>query len=414
MQFIYPLSQHIYQFLILVLTPFSEKAKLLKNGRKESFEILNTFRKNNPKANTIWFHAASLGEFEQARPVLEKFKTDFPNYKVVLTFFSPSGYEVRKNYELADCICYLPKDSKNNAQQFLDLVQPKIALFAKYEFWHYYISLCKERNIPFISFSTIFREGQIYFKKENSFHHKILQNISYFFVQNEQSGLLLAKSGINNFEITGDTRFDRVYEICQNRKSFTIIEQFVEDKPTLIIGSAWQEDINVLAPVLNQFSESLKVIIASHEIDKNTIDKMKSVLSKASVNYSEANEKTIQGKDILFIDNIGILSSLYQYAQFVHIGGAFGKGLHNTLEAATYGVPIFFGPNYNKFQEAIDLIEVGGAFSISDSEEFKQKFTELYHNKNLHQSTCEKTREYVGQNLGASQKIIDFCKEEYL
>ncbi len=238
--------------------------------------------------------------------------------------------------------------------------------------------------------------------------------MSYFFVQNESSAQLLKDIGLNNQEIVGDTRFDRVYEICQNRKEFPIVKAFVQDQPTLMIGSAWQKDIDVIAPFINSFDQPLKIVIASHEIDQATIEKMKNVFEKKSINYSQANEQNILDKDILFIDNIGMLSSLYQYAEFVHIGGAFGKGLHNTLEAATYGVPIFFGPNYTRFQEAIDLVNIKGGFSIQNTTEFSQKFTELYKNKDLHQQTCNITTEYVQQNLGATQKIIDFCKKEYL
>lgn len=409
MQLFYQLSLLIYSFLIQLFAPFHKKAKLLQKGHQNLFPRLQKAFENNQE-QIAWFHTASLGEFEQARPVIEKYKIAYPSHKILLTFFSPSGYEIRKNYDQADWIFYLPQDGKTNARKFLKIVKPNIAFFVKYEFWHFYIQECKNRNIPLISFSTIFRENQLYFK--NDFYKNILKNVHYFFVQNEQSSNLLTSINVSNQEIIGDTRFDRVFEICQNKKEFPIVKAFTENKPCLIIGSAWQEDIDVIAHFFNNFTNDLKLIIASHEIDKTTILKMKKCFTKEGINYSEANTENVKNKSILFIDNIGMLSSLYQYAQFVHIGGAFGKGLHNTLEAATYGVPIFFGPNYQKFQEAIDLVNLGGGFSIQNTQEFTEKFTELYTDKSEHKTVCQITEKYVQQNLGASQKIIDFCKNK--
>ena len=442
----YNISIYFYQFTIWLVSPFNKKAKLWIDGRDSDFrnsmfDIRNNIRNDAqfqtsktehqsgtpPASKLAWFHCASLGEFEQGRPVIEKFRETFPDYKILLTFFSPSGYEVRKNYAGADYIHYLPSDTPKNAKEFIEHFNPSIAFFVKYEFWYNYLRILHEKQIPVISFSAIFRENQIFFKWYGGFQRNILKYFTHIFIQNKSSFELLQSVGIQNVTVGGDTRFDRVKQIADARKNLPIIETFKDGKPLLIIGSCWQEDFEVIAPFLNTFEKDLKVIIAPHEIHEEEIERWRKKLTKKSVRYSDYGIEELKKEEIadvlnpiipqphnpqiLIIDNIGMLSSLYQYADFAWIGGAYGKGLHNILEAATFGMPIFFGnKNYQKFQEATDLQEFIGAIAIIDTQQFAKMFEQFYDNKDLRQHISKMVENYVKRNTGGTEKVIEFVK----
>ena len=414
--FFYNISIYLYQFIIWIVSPFNKKAKLWIDGRKVGVGGLmqNAVRTEYRISKIAWFHCASLGEFEQGRPVIEKFKEAFPEYKILLTFFSPSGYEVRKNYAGADFICYLPLDTPSNAREFIEHFNPSIAFFVKYEFWYNYLRILHEKQIPVISFSAIFRPNQIFFKWYGGFQQNILKYFTHIFVQNESSLNLLQNIGVQNVTIGGDTRFDRVKQISEARKQLPIIETFKDGKPLLIIGSCWQQDFEVITPFLNKFEKDLKVIIAPHEIRMEEIERWRKELKGTSIKYSELEGVDIEQNilsEILFIDNIGMLSSLYQYADFAWIGGAYGKGLHNILEAATFGLPIFFGnKKYKKFQEAVDLEILGGAKSITDTADFEMEFRKLYDDLVLRSQKSEIIKKYVEENTGGTDMVIEFVE----
>jgi 3-deoxy-D-manno-octulosonic-acid transferase len=419
----YNISIYLYQFIIWLVSPFNKKAKLWIDGRKQS---LNAVRRPHSitQSPIAWFHCASLGEFEQGRPVIEKYRETFPDHKIVLTFFSPSGYEVRKNYAGADFICYLPADTPAKARDFIEKINPSIAFFVKYEFWYNYLRILHEKQIPVISFSAIFRENQIFFKWYGGFHRNILKYFTHIFVQNQSSLNLLQNIGIQNVTVGGDTRFDRVKQIAEARKSLSIIETFKDGKSLLIIGSCWQEDFEVLLPFLNNFEEELKVIIAPHEIHEEEIERWSKELKYDSIKYSQIAPQPPEGEsksnseipplgaEGLFINNIGMLSSLYQYADFAWIGGAYGKGLHNILEAATFGLPIFFGnKNYKKFKEAVDLERLAGAKAIENTEAFEIEFRKLYDDLLLRKQKTEIIKKYVEENTGGTDKVIRYIEE---
>ena len=403
---VYRLSLLLYRLAAWAISPFNQKAKLAVQGRGN---ILGEIEKQlqNDHSKRIWFHCASLGEFEQGRPIIEKFKFEFPEYKVVLTFFSPSGYEVRKNYEQADYVFYIPWDSPKNARVFVRLVKPKAAIFIKYEFWHFFIKELNRFKIPVISASSIFRNNQIYFKPYGRFYLKILKNINYFFVQNRASEILLRNHGISNVEIAGDTRFDRVAEIVKNKKDLPQVEKFKGDSKIMVVGSCWEEDINVLMSFMNE--SDLKFIIAPHEINGNCQKMIQNDSMRKTILYSEL-DNLAGDEEILIVDNIGLLSSLYGYGEFAYVGGAFGAGLHNILEAATYGIPIFFGnKNYKKFNEAVELIKLGGAVAIADETQLRHQFEE-FRNDTALEIAGQVNRDYVRDNTGATEKIITYCK----
>jgi 3-deoxy-D-manno-octulosonic-acid transferase len=388
---------------------FHPKAKAFVTGRSGIFRRLKTEFENNVSP-VAWIHCASLGEFEQGRPIIEKIKAEFPGHKILLTFFSPSGYEVRKNFSQADVITYLPLDTPSNAKRFVAITKPKLAIFVKYEFWHHYSEVLRKNNIPLISISSIFREDQIYFHSAGAFYRQALRNFSRFFVQNQQSVQLLESIGIRDVTLAGDTRFDRVYQIVQNGKDIPLAKSFKAGQNVFVVGSCWPEDLEVLTPFINE--NRLKFIIAPHEITEGSISSIEKALQVRSIRFSQAeNEKNIEDFSVLIIDNVGMLSRLYRYGEFAYVGGAFGKGLHNILEAACYGIPILFGNrNYEKFQEAVDLINRGGAFDIRDYPDLKTKY-EMLNLPATFLLACEVTRQYVEENLGATEKIMSHCRE---
>jgi len=366
---------------------------------------------------TFWFHAASLGEFEQGRPVIEAVRKNFPKAKIVLTFFSPSGYEIRKDYDQVDLVCYLPADTPANVNRFLNAVQPDMALFIKYEFWYNYLNELKKRQIPTLLFSAIFRPNQLFFKRYGGFYRKILFCFDHVLVQNKTSEELLKSIGYSNVTAAGDTRLDRVAQIAAQAKSYPEIEAFKGETPLLIVGSAWPDDMEVLIPFLNQFTQPLKVIIAPHEINTEQIQKWQSELKRTSLWFTVYSLQLTKNNpldtlhsnfDILFLDTIGMLSSIYRYADFVYIGGAFGDGLHNILEPAVFGVPIFFGkPHYQKFQEAHDLLQLGGAVSVANAEELTESFTVVYENQSVSRQRANICRDYILKNAGATEKVME-------
>jgi 3-deoxy-D-manno-octulosonic-acid transferase len=404
-----------YKILLQLAAPFNPKARQWVDGRRNWATNL-TQKLTGNTAPVVWFHAASLGEFEQGRPVMEAYRAEYPDHKILLTFFSPSGYEVRKNYTGADYILYLPVDTPANARQFVALVKPKMAFFIKYEFWYNYLQALKAARVPIVSFSAIFRPNQLFFKLWGRFYRSLLGYFDHILVQNQESVALLASVGIRSVTLAGDTRFDRVAQVEANKKEIPVARAFKDgpdDKPLplLVIGSAWQTDMDVLIPFLNGFDKPLKVIIAPHDIHEDEIERWRGQLKKPSVRYSaiEPSQTPVDARaQTLFIDNVGMLSSLYQYGEYAYIGGAFGKGLHNILEAATFGMPLFFGPNYTKFQEAIDLVGEGAAFPVSDTATFTAVFEKQYTDR---AEAAHLSRHYVQRNIGATAKVMDVVRQ---
>lgn len=386
---------------------FNQKARAFVSGRASFFDSFSSALQNNTSP-LIWFHCASVGEFEQARPVMEALRAQWPHYKLLLTFFSPSGYELRKNYSGADYIFYLPWDTPANSRRFVEVAKPVMAVFIKYEFWLNYTLELKKKNITIVSVSSIFRPDQVFFKSYGERLRKILRSFTYFFVQNQQSKELLKSIGITNVTITGDTRFDRVKQIISQGTPIPIAEKFKADQRVFVIGSCWAEDLNVMAPFI-QDHQHLKFIIAPHEIHESFLKEIENSLQVKYVRYSQAGDN-IEDYTVLIIDNIGMLSRLYRYGEFAFVGGAFGKGLHNILEAACYGIPIFFGnKNYQKFQEANDLIMRGGAFEVGDYADLKTKYEMMMNRPENYMLACEVTKSYVEENLGATKKIVEYC-----
>lgn len=386
---------------------FNPKARLWVDGRRNWAALLTQKLAGNV-APIVWFHAASLGEFEQGRPVIEAFRKQYPTHKILLTFFSPSGYEVRKNYEGADYIIYLPADTSDNARQFIRLVNPQMAFFIKYEFWYNYLRELKTANVPTISFSAIFRPDQLFFRSYGGFYRNMLRSFNHILVQNQESVALLKRIGITNVTLAGDTRFDRVAQVAADKKEIPLAAAFKNNQPILVAGSVWPEDMDVLIPVLNQYTQPLKAIIAPHEIHDSEMERWQAQLTKPSVRFSQTNVTEVRRAEILFIDNVGILSSLYQYGEFAYIGGAFKQGLHNILEAATFGMPLFFGSDYDKFQEAVDLVKEGAAFPISSAEELAVSLTKQYADSS---EATRISRDYVHRNIGATAKVMQVVKQ---
>lgn len=391
---------------------FNPKAKAFQNGRREQNQRLhNTF----PLATgeqVVWFHCASLGEFEQGRPVMEALKAWKPSIRILLTFFSPSGYEVRKDYTGADFVFYLPWDTQQNARWFAEVIRPTLVVFVKYEFWYHYSLELSKLKIPLISISAIFRKEQVFFRPHGGLFRAILQCFNHFFVQNQESATLLQSIGITQVTVAGDTRFDRVSQIIRQGIKIPLVDLFKGTRPVMVVGSAWSEDMEVLYPFINENTDRLKFIIAPHEISEGFISEIEKSIDGITVRYSHAKDTDVQAASVLIIDNIGMLSQLYQYGEFAFVGGAFRQGLHNILEAACCGIPVFFGNQvYQKYQEAVDLVLRGGAFDIRDYLELKRKYEKMANQPEALQLAREVTRHYVMENLGATDKIMDYCKK---
>lgn len=404
----YTLGIRLLAILYRLAVPFNLKAKQFVRGRKNLFEKLSA-RFTGHSYKIIWVHCASLGEFEQGRPIIELIKKQRTDVKILLTFFSPSGYEIRKNYEGADFIYYLPWDTRKNAEKFIAITKPSLAIFVKYEFWYNYSNELKKKNIPLVSASCILRPNQVFFKPYGSLFRKILKNFTAYYVQNLETKKLLASIGISS-TIAGDTRFDRVLQIIANAKEVPLAKAFKNESQLWVIGSCWPEDLEVLSSFIHDHSYHLKFIIAPHEINEKFIVEIERSLQVKTIRFSKASFDNVADASVMIIDNIGMLSTLYRYGEVAFVGGAFGDGLHNILEAACYGVPIFFGDkNYEKFQEAHDLIMRGGAFEVSGYSDLKSKYELLNNKPENYLLACEVTKSYVEENRGATIKIVDYC-----
>lgn len=408
MLLLYNISIRIYYCLVWVASFFMPKAKNWILGRANWESQIPSDFKNS---NNAWFHFASLGEYEQGKPLLQKIIDSFPNHKIVITFFSPSGYEVRKTSPLAHLILYLPLDTPFNAKKFVQAINPQMVFITKYEYWYHFFTELKNREIPLFMVSAIFRPKQIFFKFYGGLHRKILACVTHFFVQNQLSVSLLNSINITNASCVGDTRFDAVTNTLNTIKSYQIVEDFCDNKPTLIAGSTWLKDEVLLTKMLSLYP-NYKLIIAPHEIGKSRILEIENLFSN-TVKYSEIFEKEWLKSDLenyqtLIIDNIGMLSSLYQYGNIAYIGGGFGVGIHNTLEAAAFGLPILFGPNYQKFAEAKDLLKINAAFCVTNQNELNSAFNKLATDAIFCAQAGNKAKVYVERHIGASQKIIDF------
>ena len=403
MKLLYNCGVRLMDAGIRCAAPFNSKARLWKDGRRRLFDKLKALGSHR----VAWFHAASLGEFEQGRPVIEAFRKARPEYKILVTFFSPSGYEIRKNYSGADCICYLPTDTPKNVRRFMQIVHPEIAVFIKYEFWYNYLTAMQKAGTRLYLISAIFRKEQIFFKPYGGLFRRALEAFTHLFVQDENSKQLLHEIGIDAVSIAGDTRFDRVFTIASNAKNLPEIERFAQNMPVFIAGSTWPPDEELLLTLIERYP-SVKFIIAPHEIHASRIEKLRTAIHRPSLRYTELTpESDLAHAEVLFIDTIGLLSSVYRYGTWGYIGGGFGAGIHNPLEAATFGLPLAFGPRYEAFKEAKELIAAGGAKSISTADELIQWFDPLFQNPEATQRTGDICRQYVIKHKGATQQIID-------
>lgn len=398
----------LYSLGVRTATLFSDKVRRMWLGEQEAFDIL---KKNvDPNASYIWFHAASLGEFEQGRPLIERIRQEFPQYKILLTFFSPSGYEVRKNYEGADIVCYLPLDTRSNAQRFLNAVKPVMAFFIKYEFWYNYLHLLSQRSVPVYSLSSIFRPDQLFFKWYGREYAKVLRCFTRFFVQNEESKKLLEKIGIKDVEVVDDTRFDRVLEIKQASKRLPLVEAFTKDaQHVFVAGSSWLPDEEIFIPYFNQH-ENWKIIIAPHVISEEHLSQIAKLLKGRKVaRFTQTSAESAAAADVLIIDCFGLLSSIYRYGQIAYVGGGFGVGIHNTLEAAVWGVPVFFGPNNQKFREAQGLKACKGGLEINNPSDFHSKMDAIIDAIEEGQEIGKEAATYVTSHAGATEKVLRAC-----
>lgn len=405
MVFFYNLGIRIYLVLIWVVSLFNKKAKLWLVGRKNwDTRLAGVINKID---KIVWFHCASLGEFEQGRPVIEALRQKYPDIKILLTFFSPSGYEIRKNYLGADYIFYLPIDTNRNAKKFLEIVNPIAVVFVKYEFWYYYLNLLKKRGTPTYVISAIFRPDQAFFRSYGGWYRKFLENFEHLYVQNKESKDLLNNIGVNNVTVTGDTRFDRVIANFQSTKSLPLVEAFAANSKVIIAGSTWPKDEELIIEYFKANSKNVKLILAPHEINRSNIDKLAANAGVNYILYTQPDGKDPKEARLMIIDTIGVLSSVYRYGNIAYIGGGFGAGIHNTLEAAVFGLPIVFGPNYNKFQEAKDLIAKSAAFSIKNQADINEAFNHLFDNQEQYQISSSVAKEYVFMNAGATKLVVD-------
>lgn len=410
----YELFIILYNIGVWVASFFSKKVRTMWKGEHRTFRVLR--EKIDPNAMYIWFHAASLGEFEQGRPIMEAIRREHPGYKILLTFFSPSGYEVRKNYDGADVVVYLPIDTKRNVRRFLRLTNPVMAFFIKYEFWSNYLHMLKERHVPTFSVSSIFRPNQIFFRAYGKGYGKVLDCFTHFFVQNEESRDLLKSIGIDCVSVTGDTRFDRVLQIRDAGKSLPIVENFVggtaEDRPHVFIaGSSWPPDEDIFIRYFNEHRD-WKLIIAPHVIGDDHMKQILGKLERKTVRYTEATTENVVGAECLIIDCFGLLSSIYRYADVTYVGGGFGVGIHNVLEAAVWGKPVIFGPNNKNFQEAQGLLKAGGGFEITSYDDFVGVMRKLADDKVLEQSR-ERAGGFVESLAGATRQIMKEVKFDF-
>ncbi len=409
---LYNILIYIVSFLLKVIALFNKKIALFVSGRNQTFQKLSILTK---KDKIIWFHVASLGEFEQARPIIENLKKTYPSFKIVVTFFSPSGYEIRKNYELADIVCYLPLDSKQDVKKFVKKVHPTLAVFVKYEFWPNLLNELKRKQVPTILVSGIFRKKQLFFKFYGGFMRKSLQAFHHFFVQDNASKELLKSINFTNATVSGDTRFDRVYQILQQDNSLDFIKEFKNNQYTIVAGSTWKEDEELLVNYINNIAlDDEKCIIAPHNINPKEIQELKKSIQKNTVLFSEKSSKNLREYQVLIIDTIGILTKIYSTANAVYVGGGLQTGLHNILEPATFGVPIVIGNQYEKFKEATDLVAKKGCISVQNKEEFSAVFKKLKANLKFRKETGNINKTYIEKNIGATKEVMNFINRKLL
>jgi 3-deoxy-D-manno-octulosonic-acid transferase len=405
---IYNFAVQLSAIFLELIALFHPKIKLFVDGRKG---VIPYLQKNISEGDSIiWVHTASLGEFEQGLPIIEQLKKNYPAYRVLVTFFSPSGYEVKKNSSAADMVTYLPMDTQKNANKFLDLVNPKLVIFVKYEIWPNYLKALSKRDTPTLLISALFKKNQVYFKSYGGFMQKALRNFSHIFVQDARSIELLNTINIKNTDISGDTRFDRVIEILERDNSLIFMEEFKDGRQVLVGGSTWPEDEEVLVPYINVGESSLKFVLAPHNIKPEHINKLKSSITKKAILYSELANNDLSKYEVLIIDTIGLLTKIYSYADIAYVGGGFATGLHNTLEPAVYGIPVIVGPNYTGFKEAMDLVDKGGVLAITSGEEFNTLINHLLRDREYLEKTGEINSTYVSENKGASIQIMAYIR----
>ena len=427
--FFYNIFLFLYKLAIGISSLFNPKAKKWLQGRKNIFQRLESAIPKNARLNDspdsyrvgqekiIWMHCSSLGEFEQGRPVIERLKAQDTRHKILLTFFSPSGYEVQKNYKGVDWVFYLPMDGPGNAKKFLEIVNPSLVIFIKYDYWYYYLKKIKYRNIPLLLVSALFQKNSVFFKWYGFFQRKMLSRFDHLFVQNEESKQLLEKIGFgNNCTVSGDTRFDRVIEIAEKFEPIPYAEQFIGNNKVIIAGSTWKEDEEIIQKAFTAIDElSLKLIIAPHQISSDHIGYLLKLFPQALLYSAFSNDLLIKNTNVLIIDNIGMLSRLYKYAYITYVGGAITKnGVHNVLEAAVYGKPVLHGPVYQKYHEAVELVESGGAIVIKNEDELNKKISFLLNNEQECGKIGNASKNYVQKNKGATDKIMQYIQEKRL
>lgn len=409
MKFLYNFAVFIASVLLPIVALFNKKMQFFVNGRKKSFSKIDALK--NEKV--IWFHVASLGEFEQARPIIEALKLTHANYKILISFFSPSGYEIRKNYNLADVICYLPLDSKSNAKKFVENLDPAIAVFIKYEFWPNLLNELQKKEIPTILVSGILREQQLFFKWYGGFMRKSLNAFHHFFVQNTDSEKLLNSIGFKNVTVSGDTRFDRVSKILHQDNQLDFIETFKDNKYTMVAGSTWKEDETLLVNYINnKATEDDKFIIAPHNIKKEAIVALQKSIHKKTILFSDKEGQNLKDYQVFIIDTIGILTKIYKAADIAYVGGGLKTGLHNILEPATFGIPVLIGNEYSKFKEAVDLVKIGGCISVSNQKEFIDNLQILKEDTGFRNLTGVINKKYIEDNLGATDIAVAYIKNK--
>lgn len=405
MLLLYSVGIRLYHFAACVAALFSAKAKLFCDGRKGVFEKLLKEVEQNHSPH-IWFHCSSFGEYEQGRPVLHKLKASYPDHRIVLTFFSPSGYAQGVKDAAADCVLYLPSDSVAHARKWISLLNPSLAVFVKYDFWFHYMNELSSKKIPFVYVSAIFRSNQFFFKSWAQSFLSILRKASAFYVQNHSSAELLKQHGIHRVVVTGDTRFDRVVQLPGTPFSDAVIENFSKtDEPVIVAGSTWPQDHKLLAEYINK-NPSAKMILIPHEVNESSISSFTSLCNKKSILYSQADHLHQPQASVLIIDRIGMLSKIYRYATWCYIGGGFGKGIHNILEGAVYGKPVVFGPHYHKFAEAVRLIQLGGAFAVSDAAQLQTVFNKFIATKEFTEHAGAVSKNFVSENAGATDAVM--------
>lgn len=407
--FLYNIGIFLYALVVRIISPFHRKARKMILGHKETYRILR--QQIDPNDSYIWFHAASLGEFEQGRPIMEAIRKKHVEYKILLTFFSPSGYDVRKDYKGADIVCYLPFDKKRNVKRFLKLVQPRMVVFIKYEFWYNFVNQLRKKDIPVYMVSAIFRPTQMFFKWYGKPMRRILNCYKCICVQDENSKKILEGIHVTNVKVCGDTRFDRVIDIKKQAKQLPLAEAFAakaatENEKIMVAGSTWPKDEDLLFQYFN-ITADLKLIIAPHEIDEAHLKYIESTLRRPYIRYSQAIQENVCDYDCLIIDSFGLLSSLYRYGQIAYVGGGFGVGIHNILEAAVYSIPVVFGTNFKKFREAQQLIECGGAYSVSDYQSLRSLLDEFIQYQDTLKVAGSNAGKYVESNTGVVDKVLD-------